>query len=234
MGIYPFEDYQNYSPYIHTVNDLIGVSVNSFEMSQQYCRMNIACLAEIANPMGGSVVQCNPVTNFYIHNLDSKEVVELVMSWDSPEEGSTGELEHFDVYRDNVVIASVDKDDYNEGYLYVDTITVNTQAEYFIMAVYSDGCEAPSQTETGYGYVSIEESNALVSVFPNPTENQLNIIAEGIQSINFYNAIGQLVKTVKAEGQNQHTISVEAYPSGIYTLQIVTDEGVFNKNVVVK
>ena len=234
MGIYPFEDYQNYSPYIHTVNDLIGVSVNSFEMSQQYCRMNIACLAEIANPMSGSVVQCNPVTNFYIHNLDSKEVVELVMSWDSPEEGSTGELEHFDVYRDNVVIASVDKDDYNEGYLYVDTITVNTQAEYFIMAVYSDGCEAPSQTETGYGYVSIEESNALVSVFPNPAENQLNIIAEGIQSINFYNAIGQLVKTVKAEGQNQHTISVEAYPSGIYTLQIVTDEGVFNKNVVVK
>ena len=53
MGIYPFEDYQNYSPYIHTPNDLIGTSVNSFEMSQQYCQMNIACLAEIANPIGG-------------------------------------------------------------------------------------------------------------------------------------------------------------------------------------
>ena len=55
MGIYPFEDYQNYSPYIHTVNDLIGTSVNSFEMSQQYCQMNIACLAEIANPVGETV-----------------------------------------------------------------------------------------------------------------------------------------------------------------------------------
>ena len=52
MGIYPFEDYQNYSPYIHTANDLIGNSVNSFEMSQQYCQMNIACLAECANPVG--------------------------------------------------------------------------------------------------------------------------------------------------------------------------------------
>lgn len=49
MGIYPFEDYQNYSPYIHTTNDLIGTSVNSWEMSQQYCRMNIGCLAELAN-----------------------------------------------------------------------------------------------------------------------------------------------------------------------------------------
>ena len=51
MGIYPFEDYQNYSPHIHTTNDLIGPSVNSFEMGQQYCRMNIGCLAEIANPV---------------------------------------------------------------------------------------------------------------------------------------------------------------------------------------
>ena len=51
MGIYPFEDYQNYSPYIHTTNDLIGTSVTSFAMSQQYCRMNIGCLAEIANPV---------------------------------------------------------------------------------------------------------------------------------------------------------------------------------------
>ena len=54
MGIYPFEDYQNYSPYIHTPNDLIGTSVNSFAMGQQYCQMNIACLAEIANPIGGN------------------------------------------------------------------------------------------------------------------------------------------------------------------------------------
>ncbi len=48
MGIYPFEDYQHYSPYIHTTSDVIGTSVNSFEMGQQYCRMNIGCLAELA------------------------------------------------------------------------------------------------------------------------------------------------------------------------------------------
>ena len=61
MGIYPFEDYEHYSPYIHTPNDLIGTSVNSFEMSQQYCQMNIACLAEIANPMG-AVSRCRSST----------------------------------------------------------------------------------------------------------------------------------------------------------------------------
>lgn len=48
MGIYPFEDYQNYSPYIHSGNDLIGPSVNSFEMSQRYTQMNVACVATLA------------------------------------------------------------------------------------------------------------------------------------------------------------------------------------------
>lgn len=48
MGIYPFEDYQNYSPYIHSGNDLIGPSVNSFEMSQRYAQMNIACVSTLA------------------------------------------------------------------------------------------------------------------------------------------------------------------------------------------
>ena len=82
MGIYPFEDYQNYSPYIHTPNDLIGTSVNSFEMSQQYCQMNIACLAEIANPMGETPqVYCNPVMNFEFAIPIDKEVMELYMSF---------------------------------------------------------------------------------------------------------------------------------------------------------
>ena len=48
MGIYPFEDYQNYSPYIHSGNDLIGPSVNSFEMSQRYTQMNVACVSTLA------------------------------------------------------------------------------------------------------------------------------------------------------------------------------------------
>ncbi len=47
-GIYPFEDVDHYSPYIHTPNDMIGQSVNSFEMGQRYCQMNIGCLTEIA------------------------------------------------------------------------------------------------------------------------------------------------------------------------------------------
>ena len=237
MGIYPFEDYQNYSPYIHTVNDLIGSSVTSFEMSQQYCQMNIACLAEIANPMGDTPqVYCNPVVNFYIEHPVDKDMTTLALLWDSPEEGSTGELQHFDVYRDNAVIATVQYEPSFIHYDYVDTITVGAQAEYYIMAVYSDGCEASSETLIGEGQPTIlgEMDIVKASVYPNPAENQINILANGLQLVNVYNAMGQLVETVKVSLLDQFVLSVEAYPSGLYTIQMVTQNGVYNRNVVVK
>lgn len=135
MGIYPFEDYQNYSPYIHTVNDLIGNSVNSFEMSQQYCQMNIACLAECANPVSDDAI--------------------------------------------------VEKED-------------------------------------------------PMAVYPNPAENQLNIVANGLQRVAIYNEMGQLVKAAEVGGQDQITLQVADYPAGLYTIQVVTANGVMTKNVVVR
>lgn len=237
MGIYPFEDYQNYSPYIHTPNDVIGTSVMSFEMSQQYCQMNIACLAEIANPVGETPqVSCNPVTNFYVDYPVYKALSELYLVWDAPEEGSTGELEHFDIYRDNVVIATVEKDpDPTYHYIYMDTITVGASADYFIMAVYSDGCEAASDILTGHGITGMNEVNETrVLVYPNPVENQLNIKTEGLQRIAVYNAMGQLVKTVEVGGQDQYVMQVDGFAKGLYTLQLVTDKGVVSKSVLVK
>jgi len=169
MGIYPFEDYQHYSPNIHTPNDLIGPSVNSFEMSQQYCRMNIGCLAEIANPVNGPQVYCNPVTDFdLIDWFDSKELSRLVLIWLDPEEGSTGNIEHFDIYRDDELLATVNYGDYsflgaNGGeYNYTDTITVDVHAFYYINAIYDDGCEAASETLEGVGHTDdVPEIDAL-------------------------------------------------------------------------
>lgn len=69
-----------------------------------------------------------------------------------PEEGSTGNIEHFDIYRDDELLATVNYGDYsflgaNGGeYNYTDTITVDVHAFYYINAIYDDGCEAASET----------------------------------------------------------------------------------------
>ena len=84
MGIYPFEDLTHYSPYIHTSGDTIGTSVNSWEMSQRYCQMNMACLAEIAKPTDGPVVTCNPAVDFMVENvtLEGRDTLcPVLLSW---------------------------------------------------------------------------------------------------------------------------------------------------------
>ena len=237
MGIYPFEDYENYSPYIHTPNDLIGMSVTSFEMSQQYCQMNIACLAEIANPVGGMPqVYCNPVRNFEFVVPIDKEVVGLNMVWETPEEGSTGELLHYDVYRDNVVVAQVDYEQGIAYYQYADTITVGAQAAYFIMAVYSDGCEAASETLIGIGIPDAvgEATQTNVLVYPNPVNSQLNIVADDLQSITIYDAMGQRVKRVETGGLSQYTLPVDDLSPGLYMLRLTLPHDTLVKSVVVR
>lgn len=236
LGIFPFEDYENYSPNIHTPDDLIGPSVNNFDNVQQFCQMNIACLAECARLVGGTPqVYCNPVVDFDVHAPIYKELGQIVLEWKAPEEGSSGELERFDVYRDNAVIGTMEYNPLYLNYGYMDTITVGASAAYFIMAVYNDGCEAASETLIGEGQPTgvSEMDSGKAFVYPNPVENQLNIVAKGLQRITIYNAMGQLVETKTANG-NQLVLQVDGYTKGLYLLQIVTNGGMTTKFVAVK
>ena len=231
MGIYPFEDYQNYSPYIHTANDLIGNSVNSFEMSQQYCQMNIACLAEIANPMNETpVVHCNPVTNFMIV-YPVKDMTTILMEWGAPEEGSTGELEHFEVYRDNAMIATLD----NDVYHYEDTITEYAEAEYYILAVYSDGCTSASETLIGVGYPNAvdEMENCGNLVYPNPSNGTFNIdFGKGRWDVEVYDITGRKVFESRMDGRS--VLDLGQCQKGIYFLKATGENQSLTTKVVIR
>lgn len=48
MGIFPFEDDQNYSPYIHTEQDILGLSVNSAEMAMLFVRASLAGVSSMS------------------------------------------------------------------------------------------------------------------------------------------------------------------------------------------
>lgn len=237
MGIYPFEDYQNYSPYIHTPNDIIGTSVNSFAMSQQYCQMNIACLAEIANPVGETPqVYCNPVIYFDFLQPVNKEVIELVMFWEAPEEGSSGELEHFDVYRDNMVIATQEYDpNYSGLYYFEDTISIGATAEYFIMSVYSDGCEAPSETLIGEGIPSsvneLESGSTLV--YPNPSNGTFNLnLGEGQWVVEVYDITGRKVYENRMGGRS--VLDLGKCQKGLYFMKASGESRSLTSKVMIR
>ena len=232
MGIYPFEDYQHYSPYIHTPNDMIGMSVNSFEMGQQYCQMNIACLAEIANPISETPqIFCNPVVNFQIIEPIYKEMTTLWLAWETPEAGSTGELVSFEVYRDNALIATLANDIYH----YEDTISVGAEAEYYILAVYSDGCTAASETLVGVGYPNTvnEAENCGDLVYPNPSNGSFNLnLGKGQWDVKVYDITGRKVYESRMEGRS--VLDLGQCQKGLYFLKVTGDGKTLTTKIMIQ
>ena len=85
---------------------------------------------------------------------------------------------------------------------------------------------------TGTGGTGLER---LVSVFPNPATDLINITLTDLEaeSLQMYNALGKLVRDIEL-GQTANAISTADLSSGVYTLNIQTDQGLVNKRVVIK
>lgn len=227
MGIYPFEDVNHESPYIHTSEDLIGNSVNSFEMSQRYTQMNIGCLTELANPTGEvPVIACNAPQNFFIDYPIGKEMTSLLLSWQAPEEGSTGDLVRYDVYRDMNLIDSME-----DELSYIDTITVGVTALYHVVAVYSDGCEASTDTLVGEGIPDGigENCENTFAIYPNPAKEMLTIVNNSnvVTKVEIVNMVGQVVK--RFEISDKKELNISDLEGGVYFVKM---NGVSMKLVV--
>lgn len=122
MGIFPFEDSQNYSPYIHSADDLIGPSVNSFEMHSVFTQAIIASVATMSNLLPAP------------ENLSAiAGDAEVTLSWT----GLDG-VAYYNIYRDDDTapfdVAAVTE--------YTDTTVINgTAYNYFVTAVFDGSGE---------------------------------------------------------------------------------------------
>ncbi len=79
----------------------------------------------------------------------------------------------------------------------------------------------------GVTTVGIEEDglNNLVSIYPNPTNHSISIELNGdseTRQINIYNTLGQVVKSFSGVNQNLQNIILEE--SGVYYVEVITDE----------
>ena len=224
MGIYPFEDYQNYSPYIHSANDLIGPSVNSFEMSQRYTQMNLACVAtlsgmaaageseiEISVEVLGSYsakvsVQQNEYTSEYhcmvmtaeeYNAMNEDEVLDLLLT---TTEAMTG--------------AEVIFEDLTED------------TEYYAIACGLNTLGQPGNIVTADFTTEPDALGEIVdnkfSINPNPATSMLNIKSDmrGEADINIIDMTGRCVLSVKVDNISNTTLNVDELKSGIYFINI--------------
>ena len=97
-------------------------------------------------------------------------------------------------------------------------------------AIYLFPCSVeanPRQTYCNNMTVSISSSTNTdnISIFPNPSQNFLNIKAEKeILIIDFFNVQGQLIKSVKTQ-TTEVSISLNEFISGIYFVKIYLSNG---------
>ncbi len=120
MGIFPFEDSQNYSPYIHTANDIVGPSYNNEDQAVVFTKASLVSVVTMANRL-------TPPQDLVALPGDS----EVELNWDTMPTAQS-----FNIYRDNVLI------DNTEAITFIDSNVENgTQYTYYITAIYADSGE---------------------------------------------------------------------------------------------
>ena len=97
-----------------------------------------------------------------------------------------------------------------DGYGWMDMASVSSEAYSWLTWVYVDG------------YDWIGENNESVSVYPNPTTGNVNILASGINHITVLNALGQVVYDSDANG-NMTTLDMHQYQAGVYMVRVKTE-----------
>ena len=126
------------------------------------------------------------------------------------------------------------------------SVVIGNTYYYKIVAVYNantaDECTAMpanvlNQTNTYELAVLVtdavaENSNDMVSIYPNPAKDKLNVKGNGIQSVVVYNVVGQIVYH-NENADDTNVIELGGMPSGIYMVKVATADGETVKRISV-
>ena len=84
-----------------------------------------------------------------------------------------------------------------------------------------------------YSPTGVEENEAQVKVYPNPTKNLVTVEAENMTEVSVYNMLGQCLMQ-KEVADNQTIIDLQHVSEGLYLLRVKTENGVFSKRIAVE
>jgi hypothetical protein len=155
----------------------------------------------------------------------------VVINWTAPE--SIVGILKYNIYRDGEPVAEVE----HPGTVHRDEVTANGIYAYKVSAVY-EHCEESDFTEEVTVEITCIGINEITTdafqIFPNPAKGELNISGSIAPThVSIYNLTGQLVYETGQCVANMK-ISVSSFPSGIYFIKIISENGIVTKKVVVE
>ncbi len=145
-----------------------------------------------------------------------------------PTEAGTANGEGIYQYGDEVTLTVDRNEDWAFQYWSEDGEVVSEEMTYTFTITSNRDLVAHFLHTEGIG-----ESGVSAKVYPNPTQGELTLEGEGIQSVRIVNAYGQTVYNAKTEGE-QVRIDLSQMAKGVYMMYIDANQGQTVKKVVVK
>ena len=76
-AVHPFEDVHAYSPFIHTRNDILGLSVNNLDQSKRFTELNLGLVATLAG-LNHDGINENETINVAMYPNPTRDVVTIL------------------------------------------------------------------------------------------------------------------------------------------------------------
>jgi hypothetical protein len=203
MGIFPFEDMNNYSPYIHTVNDVVGTSYNNESLAITFTKASLASVVTMANLI-------TPPRNLVAipgNGMVTLEWTELVG------------VDHINVYRTGGLLSTTTNNFYNDF-----NVENGTTYEYFVTATYSENNEESVQSNLVTAIPMAPIVLPYSTYFENGTTNWVFTGNWGLTDASYYSATHSLSESPIGEYANNeesyatlNPINLEGYTSASFS-----------------
>ena len=142
-------------------------------------------------------------------------------TWEAPAES---DVLHYEIYRDSRFMGTTEELSYTDM-----TATGSFYYIYSVRPIYEDCFGLMSHLVADY-INDVDENNTIrATIYPNPSQNEFNIVCDNMTRITVYNVMGSKIMDTDV---NSSRYSISSLESGVYFINIETTDGNIVRKVV--
>ena len=142
-------------------------------------------------------------------------------TWEAPAES---DVLHYEIYRDSRFMGTTEELSYTDM-----TATGSFFYIYSVRPIYEDCSGMMSHLVADYINDVYENNTIKATIYPNPSQNEFNIVCDNMTRITVYNVMGSKIMDTDV---NSSRYSISSLESGVYFINIDTTDGNIVRKVV--